>query len=213
VHTDAGDVHADHVVVTAPPPMAARIAHEPPLPAARSELERTTFMGNVYKAVAVYERPFWRGAERRGARRPGGEFLVLDGPGSAVFDTTPPGGPGHLCVLMSGPQARELDGLALDDRRRAVLEPLVPHLGPDVLAPVSWHEKAWHRDEFAGGGYLALPEPGTAAGCYPMPSTPVGRVHWAGSETAVDHPGYLDGAIESGERVAAEVLAVLTPAR
>jgi monoamine oxidase len=203
VRTAAGDVRAVKVVVTVPPPMAARIAHDPPLPADRVALQRNTYMGSVYKAIAVFDRPFWR--DRRG-----GEMIVLDGPGSAVFDSTAPGGPGHLTVLIGGPAARDLDDLDVETRRKTVLGPLVAHLGADVLDPVSWHEKAWHRDEFAGGGYLALAEAGTTEGLYPMPSTPTGAIHWAGTETATDHPGYLDGAIEAGQRAAGEVIGTLS---
>jgi monoamine oxidase len=36
---------------------------------------------------------------------------------------------------------------------------------------------------------------------------PVGRIHWAGTETATVSHGTIDGAIRSGERAAAEVLA------
>jgi hypothetical protein len=38
---------------------------------------------------------------------------------------------------------------------------------------------------------------------------PVGRIHWAGTETAERWTGYIDGAIDSGQRVAAEVLDAL----
>ncbi len=79
--------------------------------------------------------------------------------------------------------------------------------------PVDWHEKAWHLDEFVGGGYMALPKAGATDGGYPMAATPIGRLHWAGTETAVDHPGYLDGAIEAGLRAAAEVDAQLRAAQ
>jgi monoamine oxidase len=34
---------------------------------------------------------------------------------------------------------------------------------------------------------------------------PVGRVHWAGTETSDVWCGYMDGAVRSGERVAAEI--------
>ena len=34
---------------------------------------------------------------------------------------------------------------------------------------------------------------------------PVGRIHWAGTETATEWCGYMDGAVSSGERVAAEL--------
>ncbi len=35
---------------------------------------------------------------------------------------------------------------------------------------------------------------------------PHGRIHWAGTETSTKWMGYIDGAIRSGERAAAEVL-------
>jgi monoamine oxidase len=35
--------------------------------------------------------------------------------------------------------------------------------------------------------------------------TPVGRLHWAGTETATAWSGYIDGAIASGLRAAGEV--------
>ena len=38
---------------------------------------------------------------------------------------------------------------------------------------------------------------------------PVGAIKWAGAETATLWNGYMDGALRSGERAAAEVLADL----
>lgn len=198
VQTTAGAVRASKVIVTVPAPVAASINYDPPLPPERAQLADHTYMGSVYKAIAVYDDPFWR-------RRRGGELIVLDGPGSGVFDTSPPDGPGHLCVLIGGPAARELDGLSADVRQKTVLEPLIGHIGPEVLDPVGWHEKSWHTDQYAGGGYMALPIAGTLDGLLPWPFEPVGDIHWAGTETASDHAGYIEGAIESGVRVAREV--------
>ncbi len=200
--TTAGEVRAAKVIVTVPAPVGASITYQPPLPAERTRLVDSTYMGSVYKAIAVYDRPFWRQGK-------GGELIVLDGPGGGVFDTSPPDGPGHLCVLIGGPAARELDDLSIDERRRAVLQPLVSQIGPKVLQPVGWHEKSWHTDEYVGGGYMALPIAGTLEGLLPLPFTPVGDIHWAGTETAIDHPGYIEGAIESGLRVAQEVAQAL----
>ncbi|GAA1033310.1 MULTISPECIES: flavin monoamine oxidase family protein [Amycolatopsis] len=202
VETLSGVVSAKKAIITAPPPTAARIAFHPPLPAARTRLAKNMYLGAVYKAIAVYDRPFWR--ERNEA-----ELVVLDKPASVTFDTSPPGGPGHLCVLIGGSPARELDALAPDERRDLVLGPLAARLGPEVRSPASFHEKAWHLDDHAGGGYSALPKPGSRDGYFPIPADPVGHVHWAGTETAAEHAGYIEGAIESGQRVAREVAAVL----
>lgn len=206
VQTTAGDFRAAKVIVTVPAPMAGSIDYQPPLPPEQAGFSDATYMGSVYKAIAVYDRPFWR-------QRKGGELIVLDGPGSGVFDTSPPDGPGHLCVLIGGPAARQLDGLTVDERRRAVLDPLIGQIGPEVLQLVGWHEKSWHTDEYVGGGYMALPIAGTLHGLLPLPFAPVGDIHWSGTETASDHPGYIEGAIESGLRVAQEVEKALSAIR
>ncbi|NDK90555.1 FAD-dependent oxidoreductase [Gordonia desulfuricans] len=202
VRTVDGSYRARRVIVAVPPPVAARIHHDPPLPAQRATLERDTHMGTVYKAVAVYEQPFWRDRAR-------GELLVLDQPGRVITDSTAPGGPGHLCMLASGPEARNLADLEPDERRRVLLDPLVPHLGKPIADPVEWHEKAWHQDEHVEGGYVVVPDPGTTAGIMPHPHEPAGILHWAGAETAAEHPGYVEGAIHAGERAAGEVAAAL----
>ncbi|TXH22249.1 MAG: FAD-dependent oxidoreductase [Mycobacterium sp.] len=201
--TSAGAVTAQRVIVAVPPPMTTSITFEPPLPTERIALQRNTFMGTVYKAIAVYDAPFWRA-------HGDAECVLLGKPNVAVFDTSPPAGPGHLCMLVGGPQARVLDDLDVDSRRVLLLRQLAPHLGDAVERPASWHEKAWHLDVFAGGGYTALPAPGTSEGFYPMASMPTGRIHWAGTETATEHAGYIEGAIEAGNRAAREVAKTIT---
>ncbi|MGW4533500.1 flavin monoamine oxidase family protein [Nocardia sp. NPDC004340] len=202
IHSASGTYRAEKVIVTVPPPMAARITHQPPLPADRIRLQDNTYMGSVYKAIAVFERPFWR--ERADA-----EMIVLTEPGMAVFDTSPPDGPGHLCVLVAGPEARDLGELGPDARRSTILGPIADRLGSEVLEPRGWHEKAWHQDVHAGGGYSALPSIGHDEGYFPHPAEPTGPIHWSGTETAREHAGYIEGAIESGERAAHEVIAAL----
>ncbi|GAB4585887.1 flavin monoamine oxidase family protein [Nocardia sp. IFM 10818] len=201
--TPAGPVHAARAVVTVPPPVAAGIRHDPPLPPERSAAERNTVMGTMYKAIAVYDAPFWR---ERGLS---GELVSLDGPVPAAFDISPPGGPGHVGVLVPGRAARALDALTPADRRDIVLRALSRHLGDRMMNPLSWHEKSWHLDPHVGGGYSALPKPGHLS-ALTRAGAATGRVHWAGTETAPRWTGYFEGAVRSGERVAAEVSAALS---
>ncbi|MEV0685493.1 FAD-dependent oxidoreductase [Nocardia sp. NPDC050378] len=202
IHSATGTYRAAEVIVTVPPPMASGIEHHPPLPAERIRLQDNTYMGSVYKAIAVYDRPYWR--EHGDA-----ELMTLTEPAMSVFDTSPPKGPGHLCILIAGPEARTLDDLDESARRSAILTPLAAHLGSQILQPRSWHEKAWHRDRHVGGGYSALPIIGHDEGHFPIAAHPIGRIHWAGTETAGEHAGYVEGAIESGERVAREIRSTL----
>lgn len=199
VQTSNGTFTARRVVVTVPAPMAASMTFTPGLPPERVALQQNTVMGLVYKAIAVYERPFWRD-------RGHAEILNLGSPLAGVFDSSAPDGPGHLTILVAGTEARELDDLTVEQRQELLLGPLATHLGDAVLAPAGWHDKAWHLDEHAGGGYSTVPRAGTTEGFFPHAHEPVGPIHWAGTETASEHAGYIEGAIESGERVAAEVL-------
>lgn len=57
------------------------------------------------------------------------------------------------------------------------------------------------------------PAPGRVAGTTldhgPAIAEPVGNIHWGGAETASEWNGYMEGAVESGERAAREVLSDL----
>ncbi|WP_432062399.1 flavin monoamine oxidase family protein [Streptomyces sp. S1] len=203
VSTPYGATRARRVVVTTAPPVAKAIAHRPALPESRELVQRDTFMGTVYKAVVVYDTPFWR------ADGYSGELFALDGPVPSAFDVSPPGGRGHLCVLVPGRGARHLDDLTEEARRVTVLAELARHFGEPARHPMSFHEKSWHRDAYVLGGYMALPRPGSFEDVRTAGAEPVGRVHWAGTETSPRYGGYFEGAVLSGERVAEEVLAAL----
>ncbi|MEV0296379.1 NAD(P)/FAD-dependent oxidoreductase [Nocardia sp. NPDC050710] len=203
VATSTGSVRAARAIITVPAPVAASIRHDPPLPAERRLPQDNLRMGTIYKAIAVYRTPFWR---ERGLS---GEIISLDGPVPVSFDASPPDGPGHLCVLVPGRAARALDQLTGTERRDTVLAALADHLGQAAMNPLSWHEKSWHHDRHVGGGYSAIPRPG-ALDVLTDAATPTGTIHWAGTETAQRWTGYLEGAVASGERAAAEIIAALS---
>ena len=81
--------------------------------------------------------------------------------------------------------------------------------GPRARAAERYLEQDWAAERWSGGGPVASFATGgwTASGA--ALREPVGRVHWAGTETATRWSGYIDGAISSGERAAAEALAAL----
>ncbi|MCO1656501.1 FAD-dependent oxidoreductase [Pseudonocardia sp. S2-4] len=201
VDTPSGRIRADNAIVAVPPPVAADIRHAPPLPADRAA--RNTIMGTVYKAVAVYDTPYWRATGRSG------EVIAINALVPMIFDVSPPDGPGHLAALVPGHRARALAAMIPEERRNTVLGTAAHALGAPANHPVDWHEKAWQEDPHVRGGYSALPRVGALA-TLTAPPTPAGRVHWAGAETARTWTGYLEGAVESGLRAAREVLATLS---
>ena len=56
---------------------------------------------------------------------------------------------------------------------------------------------------------MGIHGPGSLVANGPALRAPVGRIHWAGTETSTYWNGYMDGAVRSGERAAEEVLAEL----
>ncbi|WP_433685785.1 FAD-dependent oxidoreductase [Nocardia sp. CA-119907] len=84
---------------------------------------------------------------------------------------------------------------------------------PDAATPIDYIEKDWSADEWTRGCYGAFTPPNTWTEYGPALRAPVGRIHWAGAETATIWMGYMDGAIRSGERAAAEITALLGETR
>jgi monoamine oxidase len=91
-------------------------------------------------------------------------------------------------------------------RKQMVLEKLVRFFGKEAAHPIFYTDKCWTEEEWTRGCYVGLMAPNTLTHFGPHLRTPFGNVHFAGTETADRWNGYLDGAIQSGYRAAAEVL-------
>jgi monoamine oxidase len=201
VLADGALVSAEHLIVAVPPALAARIVYEPTLPAFRDQLTQRLPAGSVIKCNVVYEKPFWRDEGLTG------QATGDRGPVKITFDNSPPGGrPGVLLAFLEGSYARQLNRVTPDERRRAVIGSLVEFFGPRAEANVDYVELDWSEEEWTRGCYGAHFPTGVWTQYGPALRAPVGRIHWAGAETATVWSGYMDGAVQSGERAAAEVL-------
>jgi monoamine oxidase len=196
----AGEVRARRVIVAVPPALAARIEYDPPLPGVRDQLTQRMPMGSVIKCMAVYEEPFWREDGLSG------QAVSLPGPAQVVFDNTPPSGSPGLIGFLEARDARKLAGLPAGERREAVLRGFQRLFGRRAAHPLLYVEKDWSSEVYSRGCYAGVLGPGAWTGYGRALREPVGRIHWAGTETATRWMGYLDGAIESGKRAAAEVM-------
>lgn len=195
------DVQArgQRAIVALPPPLAGRITYNPIMPGRRDQLTQRTPMGSVLKILTMYSEPFWR---EQGLS---GEAICLTGPVPAVFDVSPPGGPGLLCSLVPGRRSQHLAAMTAGERRHAVTTHLAGLFGHQAAAPEHYAEKMWADEQYSRGGYGAYLPPGVLTTVGAALREPVGRVHWAGTETATRWAGYMDGAISSGLRAAKEV--------
>jgi monoamine oxidase len=197
----ATEVTAARAIVAVPPPLRSRIEFDPPLPASHAQLAQRMPMGWLVKATAIYDEPFWR------ADGLSGEAVNETGPVTLTFDNSPPGGaPGALVGFVGGGDARAFARLGKSERRRAVLGCFESLFGPRAQAAEHYIEQDWATERWSGGGPVATFATGGWTASGPALREPVGLVHWAGTETATRWSGYIDGAIRSGERAAAEAL-------
>jgi monoamine oxidase len=195
---------ARRAIVAIPPTLAARIAYDPPLPAARDQLTQRMPQGAVIKTMAIYERPFWREDGLSG------QAASELGPARVVFDNSPPdGSPGVLLGFLEGRLARRWAGCPASERREAILAGHARLFGPHARQPDAFIERNWAEEEWTRGCYGCLMVPGGWTEYGHALRMPIGLLHWAGAETATTWNGYMDGAIESGERAADEIQAEL----
>lgn len=200
---DGETVESDYVVVATTPAAALRIEYEPMLPAAKRRWLNASIMRDVAKIHVRYPTPFWRAAGRSGQIISYGDQVV-----TSTFDNSPDDADvGILVSFVYGDQLRSWSRLDPDARKSTILRFLADSFGPAALEVVDYVEQNWCDDPLADGGYAAIPAPGAwLEHGHEGWRRATGRIHWAGTESASIWNGYMEGAIESGERAAAEIL-------
>jgi monoamine oxidase len=204
VVADGTTVEARHVILAVPPALASRLAYSRALPKGKAALLKALVPGNLAKATAVFDRPFWRDAGLSG------QGVADTGLARTIFDNSPPdGSAGVLFGFVGGSAYAPWGGLPADQRRAQVLESFATFVGDQARAPTDYFEQDWTKERWTRGCPVAHVAPGVLTKYGPWLRRSVGKVHFAGTETADYWLGYMDGAVRSGERAAREVLAAL----
>jgi monoamine oxidase len=197
-----GEVVARRAIVTLPPALAGRLTYAPALTADRDALTRSFPMGSVIKFQFLFDEPWWR------AEGLSGQVISFDDPVATTFDNSPADGDGGvLLAFAEGEHARRLGRLGLDERRASVTGCLERFFGSRVRDARAYAELDWSTEEFTRGCYGGHPGIGVLTGFGAQLREPQWRIHWAGAETSEVSSGYMDGAVRSGLRAAAEVVA------
>lgn len=207
VETPAGAFTARRAILSIPPTLLSRIAFEPALPQPKTALHARLAMGSAIKFWVAYDTPFWRETGFNGT------VVRDDCPASPAFDVSPPGQPlGVIAGFFDGDHALRHGDVSQTARREIVLSMLAEHFGEAARAPLDYADTDWTAETWSAGCYGAFAPPGVYAHYGEWLAKPIGPLHWAGTETASRWTGYIDGAISSGERAAAEVAEALAGA-
>lgn len=198
VTTAKGVYQAGKVISTLPPHLfTSRIEVTPALPAQLLNIARQTqtWMGESIKVGLRYVKPFWR--ENGG---PGGTIFSNVGPVTEMYDHT---NLEESKYALKGFLNGTYHSLTREERREMVLAQLRKYYGEIVNDYLAYEEGVWREEAFTFTPYDSHVLPHQNNG-HPIFREAYlnGRLLLAGSETAVVYPGYMDGAVRSGKRVA-----------
>jgi monoamine oxidase len=201
---------AKRIIMAIPSPVYRTIIFSPPLsPAKRAYVDATRY-ASYTKYLIVFKKPFWREKGYCGLAQ---SFV---GPVCVFRDTSIEDGEGRgYCFtgFVAGGFGRSWSALSASDKQTMVLKQIsqIFNGGKDVT---EWFvealESPWMSEEYSGWGcpIPTLP-PGVLSTCWDAFVAPEGSLHFVGNETATVWRGYMDGAISTAERGAAEVTAAL----
>jgi monoamine oxidase len=200
VTADGSVYRGKHLVCSLPASALRLVKIEPALPLRQQAGIDTLSYNRVFQAHFVPTRKFWEDdglPSSMWTDTLAGRFMALRY-GSDPNEVT------SFMAFVNGFAADRLDRLPPDVAVQAILADLErarPATKGALRAVKVW---SWQRDPFAGGAYACW-GPGQITAYANEFEKPAGRIHFAGEHTAAVARG-MEGAMESGERAALEIL-------
>ena len=187
-------LEADHVLLTAPPPVWNKIAIDPALPPGL-----VPQMGTNVKFLMALKAPFWRRAELA-------PDLLSDGPISMTWHGTDgQPGPGEAMVAFSGgpaaDQCREWTSTQRNENYLAELQKVYRAIRPNYVRSrfMDWPSDPWVKASYS------FPAPGQVVTQGPTFRQGIGRLQFAGEYCSYAFMGYMEGALNSGAAAARRI--------
>lgn len=195
-------LQARYAVLALPFTILHQLEFRPPLSSERIDALNQLGVGQVVKTLLQFRTRFWRQQSPRNTRSERSELSDI----SAIWDETDivPGEAGILSLWVGGEPARRWARFSESERIERclqTLETLYPGCRQQLLKGVSIH---WGQESFVQLGYPFQP-PGLLTGGFRTLLKPEGRLYFAGDYLSL-FVGYMEGALESGERAAYAIL-------
>ncbi|KAK1472415.1 flavin containing amine oxidoreductase [Colletotrichum cuscutae] len=193
------------VITTVPGPVLKSISFQPALPHTKLAWIESQTYGYYTKAMMEFSTPFWVEKGYCGLAQ---SFV---GPASVIRDTSSPADKKSvLTCFMAGEPGKAWAATTTTERESSLLEQLSQLYGVEnirqLFKQMVFYE--WVTDEFSG---LGCPCTSLTPGVLDTLGgdglrEPYRDIHFAGTETAGEWKGYMEGAVRSGERAAVEVV-------
>lgn len=191
-------ITADRVICTIPFPVLKDIQILPSLPEDKQQAIRDLKLTPVTRTYQQFRKRVW---EQSGLSGIGITDLAIQNTYSPTLQQQ--GSRGILTAYTGGQRALDLSAMSESDRQSFVLRKMGNVFSNLNNVYESGLSQIWHEDEFARGAFTYF-EPGQMATLLPLAQRAEGRIHFAGEHTSAWH-GWMNGALESGNRAADEV--------
>jgi monoamine oxidase len=197
-------ITGDYLIVTLPATIVRRIPFTPSLPSQQHDAFATLRYGRATKTLLQFSKRFWRAP---GRPRAFGSPLDF----GALMDANEEqrGRPGILALLAGGGASDATQAIVAKGGPAGLVHTL-EFLGSKQAELLASRQVVWEHDPWARGGY-AFFDPSYDPVLRAWLARPFGRIFFAGEHTSIRWQGYMNGAIESGRRAAAEIAAVHQP--
>lgn len=193
-------VQVDYLILALPAVLLRRIPVTPALPVQQHEAIASLKYGRATKTLLQFDRRFWRAPGRPRA------FASALPIGAGWEGNEDQRGRAGILALLAGGSASDATADLIAREGVAGLVRSLDWLGSARSALVGAHHVQWESDPWSRGGYAVF-NADFAPAMRDWLSRPCGRLFFAGEHTSSRWQGYMNGAVESGKRAAAEVLA------
>jgi monoamine oxidase len=195
---------ARYCICTVPARVLNSIDFVPKLAHARRLAARDLQYARIMKTVLLFPNRFWE-------KRLGKKFSCFtDGTSDFVFAASlrQPGTQGILCSYAIGDKADDLAARGPVELRALIAADLAKLFPGEDTAPIAIDKYAWQDDKYTQGAY-AFYRPGQWFPIRDVLRKNHGSVYFAGEHIA-DEQGFMDGAVDSGQDAATQVMAAYT---
>ena len=190
---DTHEVEADIAILTIPPPALEKVVFEPALSGPKRCAIEACRMSRAIKIVWEFDVLWWKEEGWNGS-------LLCNGPLQQLWDATRGSAP-LLAAYACGEEAEYwLSQPEPAEAAREELEKMFPAAKGHCKR--GWTHD-WINDPLSGGAFSHL-GPGYVLDFMEHVGSVEGRVHFAGEHTG-GRTGFIEGSLESAERVAAEI--------
>lgn len=208
--TDGSKYEASYLILAMPPHLWLKMHYEPSLPAPKMLLAQRSPMGTVGKLILYYKRAFWRDHDLSGcfmieseSRRSHPVILTLD-------DTKPDNSHPAIIGFIGARGWFEMKDKSDEEVARIVAQSYIATTGLGEFEHFIRFERGdWCVEQYSGGCYTSTHPTNTLSKYGKHLREPFRNIYFAGTETATQWSGYMDGAIRAGKRAAREILHTL----